>query len=127
MTKLDISTDSKEIVLYYYEAISKRVDNRQIGRFTNMAKALLLEYTKDEIRATIDYCVKHQPSGGIYSFGYIVACIEEVVEPIRKQVFIEQAREQEANDKDIGSLPKATDNTNKLKRIGNRKEFDWDA
>jgi len=123
--KLSIATDSKEIVSYFYEQAKKKPDG-QFGRHIITAKKLLTEYNKDEIIHAIDHCIKHAPKGGVYSLGYIAYNIKEIITPIRKQKLIEQNRKDEANNKDIGTLPEPSDNSKKLKKFGNRKEFSWD-
>jgi|LGVE01.1.fsa_nt_gb 3-hydroxy-3-methylglutaryl CoA synthase len=124
--KLSNSIEAKEIVLYYYEMLESQVD-KSIARYINMAKHLLKTYSKEEVLYTIDHCVKHQPSGGMYSFGFIGTMIEEISAQYRSDVAKEIIKKAEANSKEIGELPKASDNSKKLKNFGIKKEFDWDA
>ena len=124
--KLSNSIEAKEIILYYYEMLEIQVD-KQIARYINMAKHLLKTYSKGEIKHTIDYCVKHQPSGGMYSFGFIGTMIEEISVQYRSDIAKEIIKKAEAESTEIGELPKASDNSKKLKNFGIKKEFDWNA
>jgi len=124
---LSKSTDSKEIILYFYEHVmNSKIDNN-ISKYIIMAKRLLTKYSKDEIIYTMDYCSKHKPSGGIYSFGYISAIIEDTIKPYRKEKLKEKVKKAEEESKEIGTLPRASDNSKKLKNFGKREEFDWNA
>jgi len=75
-----IGTSAKELVLLFYEKTGLRFTNADLARAIKNTKSLLNSgYTHDEIKDTIEYCVKHQPDKGIYSFGFITNQINKVL------------------------------------------------
>ena len=78
--KESIGSQAKELVLLFYDKTGLRFTNKDIMIAIKGAKRLLeAGYTFDEIKDTIEYCVKNPPEKGIYSFGFISYEINKVL------------------------------------------------
>ena len=98
MSKKTIGAQAKELVLLFYEKNELKFTNKDIMISVKNAKRLLeAGYTFDEIKDTIEYCVKNPPPKGIYSFGFIVHEINKVTTILKSQ------RKQETKEKTIDS------------------------
>lgn len=98
MSNKTIGAQAKELVLLFYEKNELKFTNKDIMISVKNAKRLLeAGYTFDEIKDTIEYCVKNPPPKGIYSFGFIVHEINKVTTILKSQ------RKQEAKEKTIDS------------------------
>lgn len=124
--KLSASVDAKEAVLHFYSKLGKKAD-KKIGGYIKQAKALLEDYSLEEIIYAMNKCFDNPPPGGIYSFGFISYNIKKIIDPVRKDKAAKEVQSAEAANKDFGSLPGRSENSNKLKRFGNKKEIDWDV
>jgi hypothetical protein len=123
-------TDAKTIALYYLNATTDgRNTPAVIAKTINQVKNLMnTGYTKDEILATIDAVL----SRGIkmYSFGYLSACIADVLNDINKGKTSEEVvkvkeelkeMEKQAME-EVNVIDESTErNRNKLARLQSRK------
>ena len=80
MDNKTVGGQAKELVLLFYDKTGLKFTNRDIMISIKSAKSLLnADYTFDEIKDTIEYCVANQPPRGIYSFGFITHEINKVL------------------------------------------------
>lgn len=76
-------TQAKDVALYFIDVTAGNYDPDKIARTIKQVKVLMERgYTKEEIIAVIDYIIDRK--AGIYSFGYILSAIEDVMAKLRE-------------------------------------------
>lgn len=78
------NSDAKEIAFYYFDLTNTKPAKSTISRTIVQAKALLNNYTKEEIIKVIDYIIKIQKKK-IYSLGYVNVAIENIIEKMNEE------------------------------------------
>ena len=85
MSKKSVGGQAKELVLLFYDLTKIKFTNKDIMINVKNVKKLLETFTYEEIKDTIEYCVKNPPEKGIYSFGYISHNISKVTAMLKNQ------------------------------------------
>ena len=98
----------KDVATYFYDESCIKYDSHifkvtiaQIKTLTNRG------YTLEQIKEVTRYALKHQPPKGIYSFGYIMMAMEDVLKTIS----------------DIENQPIATLPVEEIKKTGNQSKM----
>jgi hypothetical protein len=77
-------TDAKDIAIYFCDVTNQQKTSANIRKFISQSKILLTRgYTKENIFKTIDY-ITTKTNAKMYSVGYVIACIDDVLKEIEK-------------------------------------------
>ena len=135
MTVQPNGTHAKEIALHFLSLINRAPNRNNMAQTIKLAKALMEDgYTYEEIMRVTNHVIQTRKVD-IYSFGYIVRCMDEVLEQMRasEQAVIIKAKSDEAIFKQRSEV-KPDDSTERNRRKANRtnpqsrigKKFNFD-
>ena len=88
-------TEAKEVALEFLALTGQRPTPQLMGRIIKQVKGLMENgFTTEEIQYTVEHITKMKPD--VYSFGYIEACINDVLRKRKKEQEIAKERELKA-------------------------------
>ena len=98
-------TEAKDVAIYFMEQTNKTLTSKEVSKTIGQVKTLMLKgYTKTQIIDTIDYVIA-LTSITMYSFGYVVAVIDDTLKRIadKKQSQEIRLRMEEEQKKAFGN------------------------
>lgn len=133
-------THAKEIALHFLERTNQPYEAKNVAKCVRMAKSLLLNYTKEDIKYVIDTVTKRRPD--IYSIGYVASAMDDTLldrereedkaELLRQAQKVREEMETTVqNHREVTPLDESTErNRRKAKELGIqsglRKKYDFD-
>ena len=86
----NLSTDSKEVALYFLEKTKQNLHKDKMKSFMartvpQIKRLLCFGYTRDDLVNTIDY-IQDKTKTNMYSFGYVVAVIEDLLPKVQADI-----------------------------------------
>lgn len=98
----------KDVATYFYDKSGIKYDSHIFKVTIAQIKSLTGKgYNLEQIKEVTEYALNHQPPKGIYSFGYIMTVMEDVLKILS----------------DIETQPIATLPVDDIKKIGNQSKI----